>query len=66
MTITDILTHYGPLGFGWIAAVFLFKENRSITDKYHKMSESSIKVKLELAQTLKELSEVIKKGFGDA
>jgi hypothetical protein len=65
MDITDLVTIYGPLGFGWVAAIVLFRENKAIVKKYHAMSINSIKIKIELAQRLRELSEIIKKGFGD-
>lgn len=64
MTVSEFVSLYGPLGFGWIAAIFLFRENRQINDKFHTMVLSDIKVKAGLAQRLKELAAIIREGFG--
>lgn len=36
--LKQTLTLYGPLGFGWIAAGYLFMRNSRIVDRYHDLT----------------------------
>ena len=65
MELTEFLSHYGPLGFGWIAAVYFIRENKELHRKLQELAESNIKVKMALAEKIAGLTDTIKRGFGD-
>lgn len=62
---SELLTTYGPLALGWVVAVILYKEVVDMRKKLMEMIVSDIKIKMTMTQQLKELTAIIKKGFGE-
>ena len=65
MDLTQFITLYGPLGFGWIAAVYFIRENKELHKKFRDIAESNVRVTMALSEKIKALSDTIKRGFGD-
>lgn len=64
MTVAEILSSYGPMGMGWIAAIFLWRENAKLHEKVYNMAITDIEVITGMTQRIKDLAAIIEKGFG--
>lgn len=58
--IKEIVTVYGPLGIGWIAAAWLLRQNMLLQDKVMTAFISDTQAKAEMKSALDALTRAVK------
>lgn len=58
--IKEIVTVYGPLGIGWIAAAWLLRQNMMLQDKVMTAFISDTQAKAEMKSALDALTQAVK------
>ena len=61
MSLESLFTIYGPLGLGWLFAIYLLRQNAALQERVMQAFIADTVAKLELKATLAELIERFEK-----
>lgn len=61
MELESLITVYGPLGLGWVFAIYLLRQNMALQDKVMSAFLADTEAKGAMRQALDRLSDLIEK-----